>query len=195
MNSHTKASNAENVSIWWRHHEYRRWTQMSQHLAVLTHWGRATHTHAPVSWAIIGSENGLWPYRRQDIIWTNAESLLIGPRGTNFSEILIEIPNFLFKKMSLKMSSGKWRRFCSGLNVNEVICNIGADDNTSHVFLQVYLVFFFCHSVLWHWSTRWRSINVWQDLVEPCDTCRVKNLVVVIYNKPYNITVNHTIPQ
>ena len=40
---------------------------------------------------IIGSDNGLSPRRRQAIIWTNDGILLIGPLGTNFSEILIEI--------------------------------------------------------------------------------------------------------
>ena len=43
--------------------------------------------------------------------------LLIGPLGINFSEILIGIQTFSFKKMHLKMSSGKWRPFCPGLNV------------------------------------------------------------------------------
>ena len=67
--------------------------------------------------SIIGSDNGLSPRRRQAIIWTNAVILLIGPLGTNFNEILIEINIFSFKKMRLKMSSGKWRPFCPGLNV------------------------------------------------------------------------------
>ena len=40
---------------------------------------------------IMGSDNGLSPERRQPIIWTNAGILLIGPLGTNFNEILIEI--------------------------------------------------------------------------------------------------------
>ena len=66
---------------------------------------------------IIGSDNGLSPGRRQAIIWTNAGILLIGPLGTNFSEILIKICTFSFKKMHLKMSSGKRRPFCLGLNV------------------------------------------------------------------------------
>ena len=65
----------------------------------------------------IDSDNGLSPCRRQAIIWTNAGILLIGPLGTNFSEILIEIHTFSFKKMHLKMSSGKWPPFCLGLNV------------------------------------------------------------------------------
>ena len=66
---------------------------------------------------IIGSDNGLSPGRRQAIIWTNAGILLIGPLGTNFSEICIEIDTFSFKNIHLKMLSGKWRPFCLGLNV------------------------------------------------------------------------------
>ena len=65
---------------------------------------------------INGSDNGLLPGRRQAIIWTNAGILLIGPLGTNFSEILIRIQTFSFKKLHLKMSSAKWRLFCLGLN-------------------------------------------------------------------------------
>ena len=71
--------------------------------------------YAPV--IIIGSDNGLSPGRRQAIIWNNAGILLIGPLGTNFSEILIEMLTFSFKKMWLKVSSAKWRPFCLGLNV------------------------------------------------------------------------------
>ena len=65
----------------------------------------------------IGSDNGLLPGRRQAIIWTIAGILLIGPLGTNFSEILIGIQTFSFKKMHLKMSSAKWCPSCLGLNV------------------------------------------------------------------------------
>ena len=67
--------------------------------------------------AIIGSDNGLAPGRRQAIIRTKAGILLIEPLRTNFSEISIEIHTFSFKEMHLKMSSGKWRPFCLGLNV------------------------------------------------------------------------------
>ena len=63
---------------------------------------------------IIGSDNGLSPGRR--IVWTNAGILLIGPSGTNFSEISIEIPTCSFKKIRLKVSSAKWRPYCFGLN-------------------------------------------------------------------------------
>ena len=56
---------------------------------------------------IIGSDNGLWPRQRQDIIWINAGKLSIGPLGTN-SEIASEICRFLFREVHLKMSFAKW---------------------------------------------------------------------------------------
>ena len=69
-------------------------------------------THICVSkLTIIGSDNGLSPGRRQAIIRTNAGLLLIGPLGANFSEILMEILTFSFKKMRLKVSSAKRRPF------------------------------------------------------------------------------------
>ena len=83
---------------------------------MLTHWGRVMHICVSKI-TIIGSDNGLSPGRRQAIIWTSVGILLIGPLGTNFSEILIKIYTFSFKKRHLKMSSGKWRAFCLGLNV------------------------------------------------------------------------------
>ena len=83
---------------------------------LLTHWGQVTHICVG-NLTIIGSDNGLLPGRRQAIIWTNAEMLLIGPLGTNFSEILIAMHTFLFKKIHLKLSSVKWQPFCLGLNV------------------------------------------------------------------------------
>ena len=72
--------------------------------------------YASLNRAIIGSDNGLSPVRRQAIIWTNAGILLIEPLGTNFSEVLIGIQTFSFKKLYLKTWSAKWRLFCLGLN-------------------------------------------------------------------------------
>ena len=82
----------------------------------LIHWGWATHIFVS-KLTIIGSDNGLSPGRRQAIIWTNTGILLIGPLGTIFSEILIGIHTFSFKKMHLKMSSRKRQPFCLGFNV------------------------------------------------------------------------------
>ena len=82
----------------------------------LTHWGRVTHICVG-KLNIIGSYNGLSYGRHQAIIWTNAGILLIKPVETNFSEILIGIQRFSFKKSHLKMSSAKWRPFYVGLNV------------------------------------------------------------------------------
>ena len=82
----------------------------------LTHWGRVTHICVSKQ-TIIGSDNGLSPSRRQTIIWTNVRISLIRTLGTNFSEILSEIHKFSFRKIHFKMSSGKWRPSCFGLNV------------------------------------------------------------------------------
>ena len=82
----------------------------------LTHWGRVTHIYIS-NLTIIGSDNGLSPGRRQAIIWIYAGMPLIRTLGTNASEILSEIHTFSLMKMHLKLSSGKWRPLCFGLNV------------------------------------------------------------------------------
>ena len=90
-------------------------------IAGLTHWGRVTHVCIS-KLTIIGSDNGLSPRWRQAIIWTSAGILLIGLLGTTFSEILIKIQTFPFKKVHLKLSSAKWRPFCLGLNLLTDFC-------------------------------------------------------------------------
>ena len=84
--------------------------------SVLAHWGRVTHICVG-KLSILGSNNGLSPGRRQAIIWTKDKILSIGPLGTNFSKILIEIQTFSLKKIRLKMSSAKCCSFRLGLNV------------------------------------------------------------------------------
>ena len=101
-----------------------KWRLMQRKLIQLTYWGRVTHICVGKQ-TIIVSDNGLSPGRRQAIIWTNAGILLIGPLGTNFSEILIGIQTFSFKKMHLKMSSAKWRPFVSVSNVLSLLKAMG----------------------------------------------------------------------
>ena len=148
-----------------------------QHM--LTHWGRVTHICVG-KLTIIGSDNGLSPGRRQAIIWTNAEISLIEPFRTNFSEILIGIQTFSFKKMHLKMSSAKWRPFCFGLNelkgnysINAkslwqsrkrpVLAIISYSKEMKYIYIYIYIpkyitmiyTFAFCH---W-WQLRFSEIN------------------------------------
>ena len=85
----------------------------------LTHWSWVTHTCIG-KLAIIGSDNGLSPVRRQAIDWTNAKILFIEPLVTHVNEILIEILSFSFTKKHLKVSSAKWRPLCLCLNVLNV---------------------------------------------------------------------------
>ena len=110
--------------IGWAHTQndpwpWQCWGMIGNINTCLTHWGRETHICIS-KLTIIGSDNGLSPDRCQAIIWTSAGILLIGHLGTNFSEILIEIITFSFKKMHLKVSSAKWRPCCLGLNVLHV---------------------------------------------------------------------------
>ena len=80
---------------------------------VETEW----HIYTSVYQPIIDLYNGLSLAQHQANIWTNDNSLLIGPLRTNSSEIVIEIKLISFKKMHLEMSSAKWLSFCLGLNV------------------------------------------------------------------------------
>ena len=84
--------------------------------SAITHWGRVTHICVG-KLIIVGSDNGLSLGWRQAIIWTDAGIWITGPLATNFNEILIAIETFSFRKMYLKMSSGKFQPFCLGLNV------------------------------------------------------------------------------
>ena len=57
------------------------------------HWDRVTHIFVNKV-TVIGSDNGLSPGRCEAIIWNNGRLSLIGPLGTNFSEIVIEIKEY-----------------------------------------------------------------------------------------------------
>ena len=102
--------------------------------------------YASLNWAIIGSDNGLSPVRRQAIIWTNDGILLIRTLRTNFSEIRNEIHSFSFKKTHFKMSSAKWR--LSRLGLNELILDYSrrcADTTPPYSFVHLWSE---CYTVL-----------------------------------------------
>ena len=84
----------------------------------LTHWGRGTHICVG-NLTIIGSDDGLLPCRRQAIVWTNDEILLIGPLGANFSEIIIEIHTVSLKH-AFKNVVWKIVAICLSLNVLKI---------------------------------------------------------------------------
>ena len=109
----------------------------------LTDWGQVMHICVG-KLAIIGSDNVLSPGRRQAIIQTNAGILLIGPYGTNFSEIWIGIQTFSLKKIHLKMSSGKWWPLSLGLNeltatsqpMTDFICSLFSWSAVTYYYIQ-----------------------------------------------------------
>ena len=59
--------------------------------------------NAPVNQAIVDSDNGLSPFRRQVIIRTNAGVLSISHKKNIFQ---LEIQMFAFRKMHMKMQNG-----------------------------------------------------------------------------------------
>ena len=80
-------------------------SDLCHHEALLGHneliqWGPVIHICIS-KLTILGSDNGLSPGWHQAIIWSNTGILLIGPLGTNFSEILIEIYTFSRKKEAI----------------------------------------------------------------------------------------------
>ena len=115
------------ITIW--HHLNQWWPKSCHHMASLchnglTHWGRVMHICVS-KLTIIGSVNCLSLGWCQAIFWTTDGILLTDTLGTNYSEILIEIQTFSFKKMHLKMSSRKWQPSCLGLNTlrpSDAIC-------------------------------------------------------------------------
>ena len=112
------------IGIQW--HGWNTLPILQKRLPLLTPLGPLLSTFNPLrpgdaykslNWVTSCLDNGLSPIRRQAIIWSNTVILLIETFGSNFSEISIEIHTFSFKKMHLKMSSGKWLPICLGLNV------------------------------------------------------------------------------
>ena len=106
----------------------------------LTPWGRVTHPCVG-KLSIIGSDNGLSPFDRlQTIIWTSAGILLIEPLETHFSEILIKIHIFSFKKMYSKISSGKFRPQCVKQLKAAVTLRVWHVDSARHCTLLLILL-------------------------------------------------------
>ena len=83
--------------MWIAGHWIRRWLNMTSTYACFNSLS-PSDAYIVSKQTTTGSDNGLSPGRRQAIIWIIAGILLFGPSGTNFSEILIAIHTFSFKK-------------------------------------------------------------------------------------------------
>ena len=145
----------------------------------LTHWGRVTHKST-----VIGSDNGLSSGWRQAIIWRNAGILLIEPLWTNFSEIFseIKINPFSFKKMHLKMSSGKWWPFCVGLNVLK--------SSTRLAFFCVGFVLVYFITTSWHGNIFRISGLLWGEPNGPPVVRLTKGLVSWSFDIFFGVRLN-----
>ena len=89
-------------------------------------------------------------------IWTSAAVLLIRHLGTNFSEVLIAFHTFSFKKMHLKMSPGKWRPFCLGLNV---------------LYSDIHILRVSCQKGPTRHAYAWQIGPFWQDTLDIYQPC------------------------
>ena len=117
---------------------------------------------------IIDSDKGLSLRRHQAIIWTNAGLLLIGPLGTNFSEILIEIFlhfNSIKCIWKCRLENGGPSCFC--LNVlshryvlTVIICSISAIFVSATWDMPWLLVWAFIHLELRRLTIK--SHEIWQ---------------------------------
>ena len=117
------ASNVENVSIWWRHHDY--WRELYPHSQdivsadfLFTHGGLVMPYGIIELTNIIGWGNSFSPFQDQATTWTNVDLSLIGPFGTKFKEIVIKI-HWLksLKEIHLGKLSVKHRPLHSSLSV------------------------------------------------------------------------------
>ena len=144
-------------------------------------WGWVIHIRVS-KLTIIGSDNGLSPSWRQAIIWTNAVIFLIWPLGTNFSEILIKIHIFSFKKMHLKMLSVKCRHFCLCLNVSgahiihELIIQIPWSYTLTRISIWVIQSLRIMHIAVGTGTELWRNCTI--------SKCK-KSKLMFLYIKPF----------
>ena len=88
---------------------------------VKTHWILATHIYAVVKWVIIASGNGLSLMWHQAVVWTTAGLFLIGSLRTNFSEIRTKNVYIFRQDIEVEISSAKWRPFCLGFNILNLV--------------------------------------------------------------------------
>ena len=134
------------------------------------YWGRVTHICVS-KLPIIGE--------RQAIIWTSAGILLIGPLGTNSSEILIAIYTFSFKQRHFKMSSVKSRPSCLGHNELKRQPSVKATVNLNRINTHIHqdcadlqinadeLVRKLCKNKLYYGILlygRWQALMIYHDL-------------------------------
>ena len=115
---------------------------------------------------------------------TNAKILLIGPLGTNINEISIEFYTFSFKKIHLKMSSGKWRPSCISLTVNPLFVTgvmVASSDILYFMFAMPFM-----RSLIW--IIKWSEVNCyfWYGMAK----CHDKTIVHYIGRFQYLWTGN-----
>ena len=131
------ASNAENVSIWWRHHEWNAIDKIisssmafklrsndsnrcNQNINGVTK--ALTHYYLVVPRGVFNRlGTGVAPVQRHVLTWTNVVLWSVRNLRTNFSWVWFEIQLFLLKQMLLKISFAQccsWYLFHMSLSMS-----------------------------------------------------------------------------
>ena len=76
------------------------WTLLSGSFSIESEW----YIYASVNLTIIGSDDGVSPFRHQAIIWRMLVHYQLGPWGPTFIKISVKMQQFAYKKISLKTS-------------------------------------------------------------------------------------------
>ena len=121
---------------------------------ILTQWDRVTHICIS-KLTKIGLDNGLFPDRRQAIIWTNAGILVIGPLGTNVSEIVIETA---FENVVWKMAA---------ILSRPQYVNSKNDDDGART---------------WQWQWQWYFIELEAKLIETLQHDEYNGFTNIVYS-------------
>ena len=96
-----RASYAENVSIWWRHHDIDHFVE------ALIYWIIVVHCCHQPFWNLVNRfwGNGLSHVLCQAIIWTTAALLSIGLWGTKLSENSVKMRKRVLETVVCKMTA------------------------------------------------------------------------------------------
>ena len=131
-------------------HDFAKNTVKLEVLCISNHGAVGVYSqNASIQMCLVGSDNDLSPIWRQAIIWTNADQLLIRPKGTKFSQILIEIWTVFIHKNAFEFRKcQRWWPFCIYLNMLNLIL-LGASDWWSeklHQYICLCIHWFYCVS-------------------------------------------------
>ena len=119
LSSQTNSLTFSNKNIYtddWRNKPFCTAIRKSVSLHLHLNWMALTHCNLVTPYGVknlgnFGPDSALSLIRYRVITWNNRDILLIGPIGTNCSDIPIKLPTLSFKKMHFKRSAAKYQPY------------------------------------------------------------------------------------